>query len=379
MAKARDGQGSIRKRVLKDGTVVWDASVSVRDPVTGVSSRPSKRGLPSEAAAVEWVQAQRASKTRHVQGLTVDDLAGLYWAAEPHKPTTLSAWRYLYRRFIAEYLGEVPLSELRPAHIDAWLAKVRPGKSAGYVSSIVSPLSAILKYGVANRYLDANWVDASVGVTKLRKEMKNYRPKKKKPWTISDFRNFLQAERSPQYRAMWCYIAATGVRRGAACGLLWDEVDFDSELISSNSSYVDTPDGRMNSTQKSGALLEIHMDVLLQGILLGQKTRQEESGIECPWVFDRPVLQKGQEPGRQMNPPSVTSHFARTAKRAGCPHGTPHNLRHLWVTLAREAGASRDAVGDVVGHSSNVVTMIYDHSETEKKALASSMAKLLLG
>lgn len=376
MAKARNGQGSIRKRILKDGTTVWDASVSITDPVTGETSRPSKRGLPTEAAAVKWVQAQQASKVRPTRGVTVNDLADMYWAAEPQKPSTIAHWKYLYRRFILDYLGEVPLAELRPAHIDTWLIKIKPGKSVNYLSGVVSPLSAILQYGVANRYLDANWVDTSAGVLKLRKDAKNYRPKKKLQWTIEDFRKFLRAEKSPQYRAMWCYIAATGVRRGAACGLLWEEIDFEQGLISSNSALVGTPEGDMASTQKSGALIEIYIDILLQGVLLEQKDRQE--GLDCPWVFDRPVLQKGQEPGRQMVPSLVTSHFTTTADRAGCPHGTPHNLRHLWVTLAREAGASRDAVGDIVGHSSKDVVRIYDHSEIEKKQLATSMAKLIL-
>ena len=377
MAKARNGQGSIRPRKLKDGATVWDASVSIKDPVTGKTVRPSKRGFQSERDAVEWVQAQRAARTRQSRGTTLNHLADMYWAAEPHKASTISHWKYLYRRFIKEYLGDIELSELRPVHIDAWLIKIRPGKSVNYVSGIVSPLSAILQYGVANRYLDANWVDASAGVMKLRKEAKNYRPKKKVQWTVEDFRRFLRAEKSPQYRAMWCYIAATGVRRGAACGLLWEEIDFEEGIIASNSALVGTPEGKVKSTQKSGALVEIHIDPLLQGVLLEQKERQEAAGLDCPWVFDRPVLQKGQKPGRQMEPTLVTSHFTTTANRAGLK-GTPHNLRHLWVTLAREAGASRDTVADYVGHSSSAITAVYDHSSTEKKALAATMAKMIL-
>lgn len=378
-AKARDGQGSIRKRLLKDKTVVWDASVSLRDPVTGETTRPSKRGLPSEKAAIEWVAAQKAAKTRQSRGRVVNDLAEMYWAAEAQKATTTSHYRYLYGKHIEEYLGSVPLEDLRPAHIDAWIIKIRPGKSPNYVSGIIATLSSILKYGVANRFIEANWVEASAGVLRTKKEVKNHRPRKKVLWTLENFRDFLKAEQYVHYRTMWCYIAATGVRRGAACGLLWDEVDFEEGLISSNTTLVHTPDGRMESTQKSGSPIDIYMDPLLQGVLLEQKDRQKEEGINCPIVFDRPVLQRTQVPGSPMNPSQVYNHFVTTAKRAGCPHGTPHGLRHLWVTLARDAGASREAVGDFVGHSSTVVTEVYDHSEVEKRALASAMAKLLLG
>src|SRR5690606_34931858 len=115
-------------------------------------------------------------------------------------------------------------------------------------------------------------------------------------------------------------------------------------------------------TQKAGRRIVIHMDELLEEVLLEQKARQEKAKAEGPWedhdvVFDRPILKRslnGREfvPGIPMNPSSVTERFRRHARYAKLPPASPHDLRHMWGTLARDMGASRDTVGDALGQRS---------------------------
>lgn len=66
---------------------------------------------------------------------------------------------------------------------------------------------------------------------------------------------------------------------------------------------------------------------------------------------------------------SVRPHLNEILKSAKLGRSlSPHGLRHAYVTLARESGISRDAVQAAVGHSSGLVTAIYDHSEPDAKA-----------
>lgn len=400
MAKrARNGAGSIRPRRLANGDTVYDAAVSVKDPITGKSERLFKRGLEDHDAAVEWIKTQQAAKKRPTKGMTLNDLAEMFWSAETAKSTTIAHWRKWYEKDIAPYLGAMNVSEILPMHIDQWVLKIRGVKHKGKprvpttLVNRVTVLSAVLDYGVVNRLLEADWTKVSGGVRKLREEANNYdadrKTTPKERWTVAQFLDFLKMETEPSFRALWCFMAATGVRRGTALGLKWSDVDFERKRIVAATNRTITPEGVVEVTQKGGRRIVIHMDELLEEVLLEQKARQEKAKAEGPWedhdvVFDRPILKKSLKgkvfvPGIPMNPGNVTERFSRLGRNAELPPASPHDLRHMWATLASDMGASRDTVGDVLGQRSSAVVEIYDHSEGEKKAIASEMAKLLLG
>ncbi|TDB90947.1 hypothetical protein E1264_03840 [Actinomadura sp. KC216] len=397
--RARNGAGSIRPRTLANGEIVYDAAVSIKDPFTKKSERLWKRGLKDHKAAVEWIKAQQAAKKRPTKSMTLNKLAEMFWAAETVKSTTSSHWKTWYKRDIEPYLGGMALDEILPLHVDQWVLKIRAIKYKGEprvpttLVNRVTVLSAIMDYGVVNHLLDADWTKVSGGVRKLREEALHYdadrKTTPKERWTVEQFLDFLKMETEPSFRALWCFMAATGVRRGTALGLKWSDIDFEKHRIVASTNRTITPEGVVEVSQKGGRRIVLHMDDLLEEILLGQKERQEKAKAEGPWeetgvVFDRPILKKSVKgrvflPGIPMDPGNVTERFRRLGRYAELPPASPHDLRHMWATIASDLGASRDTVGDALGQRSRAVVEIYDHSEEEKKAIAAEMAKLLLG
>lgn len=390
--RARNGAGSIRPRQLSNGDTVYDAAVSVKDPMTGLSDRLFKRGFTSHDDAVEWIRTQQASKVRQSKGMTLDDLAELLWASGSLKETTQAHWVSWYNYDIKDYLGSMPVSEILPMHIDKWVGKLRTKKvrKATTLVNRVTVLSAILNYGVINRRIEADWTKSSPAVQRLRKDASNEEVEDKEVWTPEQFKEFLSFEPEASYKAMWCFIAATGVRRGIACGLRWANVDFEKNLLILGVNRTVTPQGTVvETTPKGGRKQKLVMDPLLKQILLEQRERQERKKKEGPWedhdvVFDRPILTTGYGgkvfvPGCPMDPKAVTERFRRLVGYAGLPPASPHDLRHMWATLASDAGASRDVVADRLGHRSKSTTRIYDHSTTEQQMVAEQLSKALLG
>jgi integrase len=391
--------------------VVYDASVMVTDPVTGKKDRPTKRGLASETEAVEWVQTQRASRLRRVKGMTLNDLAAIFWGSGSVEISTVPSWERMYETDIKPYLGGIPITDLLPMHIDVWVGKIRekPSLRTGAIrkpNSLVNyltVLSSLLEYAVLNRFIDANWTKSSPAAMRLRKDATNYEPEEKSPWTVENFMDFLKVEDEPSFKSMWCLMAATGVRRGHACGVRWEEVEWERSRIVFGTNRVYSAGQVKTTIAKGGRRIILPMDDALADILRAQKKRQEEEGIQCSpgpdgvsslcptkdphpccYVFDRPVIHKtwNGKPvpkGQPMDPSGVTARFKRLVKRAKLPSGSPHTLRHTWATLARDAGATREAVADVLGHGSSIVTRTYDHSDKQGRELAGSMAKLVLG
>ncbi len=68
------------------------------------------------------------------------------------------------------------------------------------------------------------------------------------------------------------------------------------------------------------------------------------------------------EDGRKLHPDTVTRRFNRTVDLAGVRHIRLHDIRHTYVTLARDNGMDSKVLTDRVGHASETVTkQIYTH------------------
>jgi site-specific recombinase XerD len=67
--------------------------------------------------------------------------------------------------------------------------------------------------------------------------------------------------------------------------------------------------------------------------------------------------------GRRLDRHAAGRMVVRAAKAAGVDHTvSPHSLRHTFVTLAREAGASLEDVQDAAGHADPRTTRRYDRA-----------------
>lgn len=78
--------------------------------------------------------------------------------------------------------------------------------------------------------------------------------------------------------------------------------------------------------------------------------------------------------GKRPHPDSVTSRFNRLVDLAGARRIRLHDIRHTWVTIARDAGVDGKIVSDRVGHASETVTQqIYTHRSTGKDQAAADL------
>ena len=65
---------------------------------------------------------------------------------------------------------------------------------------------------------------------------------RERTWTSGDVARFLRLTSSSRYSALWRLIAATGMRRGEALGLGWDDVDLAAGRLSINRTLVQSHD-----------------------------------------------------------------------------------------------------------------------------------------
>jgi integrase len=203
-------------------------------------------------------------------------------------------------------------------------------------------------------------------------------------WTAEQLRMFLEftASMDDRNHALWVLLATTGMRRGEALGLRWQDVDLDAgrlrvvqTVLSINGkisvSEPKTARGRrpVSLDPSTVAALREHRRLMLEERMVVAADHADE-GL----VFHRPD-------GSALRPETVSTTFLRRQRTLDVPRLTLKGLRHTWATLALEQGINPKVVQERLGHSTvNITLNVYSHvSPTMHDQAANLVAELFLG
>lgn len=155
-----------------------------------------------------------------------------------------------------------------------------------------------------------------------------------------------------KWRTMFCILEDTGIRRGEACGLTWDKVDFQNMTIeiTGNLCYTKAK-GIFLDTPKSKRKRVISVSPEVMQLLLLMYAESKKAPVQSEFVFsqrNKPV---------PMNPTSVTGYFAKIRKKYNIDKFHPHILRHTFASIAITNGADIASISEILGHSDKSVTL----------------------
>ena len=308
---------------------------------TGGHIEPSKMLL-AEFLRSEWLPAIRATI----------------------RPTTYSSYETHVQRHIIPRLGMVPLQQITGVQINLLYARLLSepdihGRllSPATVRRVHATLHRALRDAVRWSRLPRNPVDAADPPRHLGfyREMK--------VWTAAQLRTFLAAERESELYPLWLTLATTGMRRGEALGLSWEDVDLEAARLSIKKTLIMNGYKTMLSTPKTkkGRRL-IVLDPATVSALRKLRTEQMKVHLRqgLSWRESQPVFVT--EAGHPYHPERVSKLFAQAAKQAGLPRIRLHDLRHTYATLALGAGVHPKVISERLGHASIAITLdCYSH------------------
>ena len=169
-------------------------------------------------------------------------------------------------------------------------------------------------------------------------------------------------ERDDRLYALWHTLAMTGLRRGEALGLRWEDVDLEAGRLCVRRAHV--PSGRevvVSEPKTARGRRVVALDPETVTVLKGQAARQLQEQRDAGWTETGLVFTN--EEGQALHPWVTSRCFRKAVKEAMLPAIRLHDLRHTHATLALQAGIHPKVVSERLGHATVSITLdTYSHA-----------------
>ena len=179
-----------------------------------------------------------------------------------------------------------------------------------------------------------------------------------------------------KWRTIIMLLMHSGMRRGEACGLTWNDVDFDNKIIhiTKANQYLAGQGIFEKETKNESSNRVIKLPDEMFSILREYKAWQTEERFKMGDRWQNSGKVFTQENGLAMHPDSITGWVTEFRELNSLPYFTPHSLRHTSATLLIMRGVPVKAVSARLGHANqNTTNMIYSHAIQTVDAMASDI------
>ena len=361
-------QGHLRKRSKDSWTVVVELG---RDAVSGQRRQlwRTVKGTKRDAEALlVQLLSQRDSGVDVLPGkLTLGDYLERWLAdyVEPNlAPKTVRSYTDIVRRHLTPALGSIPLSKLRPQHLQTYYARaLRQGRLDG--KGALSPnsvlhhhraLRAALRQAVKLQVIVQNPCDAVQPPRLERVEMKALSPQ--------EARQLLTAADNTSYGPLIRTALMTGLRQGELLGLRWSDLDLDAGVLRVQQTVQWLPRQgfvfRPPKTAKGRRSLPLSPETVqtLRQARLGQVQERLQLGPSYQ-DFD---LVFATVTGAPIDPSNLRKAWLSIVETADIEYLSFHGLRHSHASLLMQQGVNPKVVSERLGHSGIGITLeTYSH------------------
>jgi len=368
---------SYRKR--DDGK--WEYRITFQDPITKKQKERSKRGFKTKPEAR---YAAQEHEKKLLSGLEVDNKMLLKdflheWLMEYKKPHVRKNTFILHERnidkHIVPYFKEINLNDVKPIMYQKFLKSLDvKGYSKRTIEIIHNTFFSAMEKAVILKKLENN---PAMGAT-IPKPVK---PKTKLEYMESDnIPTFLEEAYKYGY-IYWIFfkvLIETGMRKGEAAALTWNDIDLKEGTISINKT-LDFQAKNKNElfgdtkTFTSNRVITIRKGLINDLSFHRNYQNQNKLALKNNYHHDLNLVLCRND-GNFMPKSSLFNAMERILKRADLPQIPIHALRDTHAVLLLEAGASIEYVQKRLGHKNYQVT-VDTYSHISKKIEESSLSK----
>jgi integrase len=308
--------------------------------------------------------------------LTVKDLLTRWYDEELRiqvAPSTAENYRSIFTHHIVSMLGRKTVANLTMADVNRLMAAaLDEHKSASTVRRIRAVLVQALDYAVREGVVGRNVAALTKGPKMPRKEGRTLTPDQAK--------RLLSSLAGHRYEVLYVLMLTTGLRRGEALGLRWEDLDLSRGIVMVRR-LPKREGGRLvtadTKTAKSRRAVNLPAPVILA--LRDHRTRQKRARLALGPAWHESGFVFTSEIGTPVDPRNLYRDFASVCQKAKIGKWHPHELRHSAASLMLAQGVPLQVVSDVLGHSSIRLTAdVYGHVlAPARQAAADAMTEAL--
>ena len=267
------------------------------------------------------------------------------------KIRTYNRYKSICELHLIKDLGEYELDELKPNVLqDFLLKKIDDHYSTNTLKGIVSVLKQALRLAITLEFVDKEYCSNLKMPSSEEKEISVFT--KKEQQVIESF--CLNHKKRNYIGIVICLY--TGIRLGELLALTWDDIDFNSNLLTINkTSYSAKVDGKTQiivdkpKTKKSNRVIPLPNQLvkLLKIIKKESNSKYVITTRNSGMVGNR----------------SYQRTFKFILKKVNVPYRNFHSLRHTFATNAIELGMDVKTLAEILGHTNAMITLNrYSHS-----------------
>jgi len=386
-------QWHVEKRIHSDGKKV-SYRVKAELPRDAAGKRQTKSGTFStrkeaDAAGREWSRDADNGIIIKTTTATVAEIAQGWLDVKRHdlKPRTLLNYESTVKT-ITDNIGSLAIQKVQPANIDALYAALRAeGKGEPTVHRCHQRLSQVFDYATKRRVIAVNPMGAIDAPT--------VRPKAPTILTAPQIARFLAFAGSDGYTPLWLLLLQTGMRRGEALGVRWQDVDFTKGTVSVRQTVEARAGAHISTPKTPAALRTISLFAESVAALKARRTRQLATRMCAPEWEDNDLV-FATLTGKPLHPDNVDRNIraiqrkankaatgeGETGKAKVLPDFSVHDLRHTHASHLLAEGWNVPKVSRRLGHANPGITMrIYAHAlpDTDGEDLATPAAFTFTG
>ncbi|KAA9238609.1 site-specific integrase [Aerococcus tenax] len=375
------------KYKTKKGEDRWGCKAYLgTDIQTGKQVNCYKKGFKTEAQAVKYLNQERVKFEAgeykfKVKDYTFNELyeAWLERYSLSVKPSTLYQIKSIFKNHILPVFSDQKIKNITPSDIetaaDTWNIQYKN------YQRIYVYLNRILEWAVyKKRWLKENPCKfADLPNVKFTNDKKIRFYSKEE---LNKVLRSLEANAPYKWYVFFRLLAYTGLRRGEALALTWEDISFSNQVLSVSKNLSTGKQGPFLSTPKTkGSIRTISLDAITLKCLRKWKLEQAEYFLKLgiPVEKNNQVVFTSSTKNKHLYPTATDQFFRKFCKKYDLRFINVHGFRHTHCSLLFEAGVPMKDVKERLGHSNITTTMnIYTHvTKDSRKESADKFAAFM--
>lgn len=360
--------------VTSKGEKLWMYRYKYYDAM-GKRKEKKKSGFKTEKEAIKALLEVKAAtlrgETRSIENdnMTVGEWLDIWFEMNKRKwkPATATQRESFIRLQLKPLIGHVKLNKLdKLTYQRLFLDKVADKYKPSSIRSFHVIMRTAINAAIEEEILLRNKLAGAVLPTKREGISDN---NFLSPDQLNVFLKTVEDNEDITHSTLFHLLAYTGMRKGEALGLQWNNIDFDNrtiEIIKHRGSHG------IGSTKTKNSERTIKVDeIVISQLKTYQKALKQLLLKHGQKLTPSTFIFLSLSSGEPLSPTGVNANFNRMVAMAKLPKTTVHGLRHSHATILLNNGIPVKAIAERLGNTPEMIHTVYGHvlKELEDKTV----------